>query len=403
MELAFGSHAWWQHKQSPEWVAEGTDKCRVTFWWRDPNGDESTSPVRRVWLYITGVTDHHQQAVPQSLQRTQGTDAWSWTTSLSSHWRGSYCLIPSLAENDFSEAVMQGDMSDKMALREGWRRLLPQAIADPLNPLSWRGGRGHPVSGLELPDAPEQPGWKNTQVAYTAPQCINWYSEHLHNTRRVWVYTTGEVFDPAERPLAILLDGEFWAQSMPVWPVLQSLTLAGQLPAAVYVLVGAIDTAHRSRELPCNPDFWLAVKNDLLPRIAQLAPFNPDAQHTVVAGQSFGGLASLYAALHWPEHFGCALSLSGSYWWPNRGETVDGELIHQVQSGQLPTGSPRIILEAGLREPLIFRASQAMYTQLQHAQYNVLWRQFDGGHDAFCWRGGLTSGLTTLWAPLLGQ
>jgi enterochelin esterase family protein len=240
-------------------------------------------------------------------------------------------------------------------------------------------------------------------VAYTAPQCINWYSEHLHNTRRVWVYTTGEVFDPAERPLAILLDGEFWAQSMPVWPVLQSLTLAGQLPAAVYLLVDAIDTAHRSRELPCNPDFWLAVKNDLLPRIAQLAPFNPDAQHTVVAGQSFGGLASLYAALHWPEHFGCALSLSGSYWWPNRGETVDGELIHQVQSGQLPTGSPRIILEAGLREPLIFRASQAMYTQLQHAQYNVLWRQFDGGHDAFCWRGGLTSGLTTLWAPLLGQ
>jgi enterochelin esterase family protein len=33
----------------------------------------------------------------------------------------------------------------------------------------------------------------------------------------VWIYTTGEA-SPAKRPLAVLLDGQFWAESMPVWP-----------------------------------------------------------------------------------------------------------------------------------------------------------------------------------------
>ncbi|MEX0632289.1 alpha/beta hydrolase-fold protein [Serratia ureilytica] len=36
---------------------------------------------------------------------------------------------------------------------------------------------------------------------------------------------------------------------------------------------------------------------------------------TVVAGR-YGGLAALYAGLHWPARFGHVLSQSGSFWWP---------------------------------------------------------------------------------------
>ncbi|WP_239515736.1 alpha/beta hydrolase-fold protein, partial [Klebsiella pneumoniae] len=86
------------------------------------------------------------------------------------------------------------------------------------------------------------------------------------------------------------------------------------------------DTAHRSRELPCNPDFWLAVQEELLPQVKSMAPFSDRADHTVVAGQSFGGLSSLYAGLNWPQRFGCILSQSGSYWWPHRGAQQDGLL-----------------------------------------------------------------------------
>lgn len=395
--LKTGSEAWWQSKNGPEWTRE-KGHYRVTFWWRDPAGTQKTSPLKRVWLYITGVTDHHQNARPQSLERIPDTDVWQWQGAFTPQWRGSYCFIPSVNDDDFADAVFHGEQPDRLALREGWRKLLPAAMADPLNPQSWRGGRGHPVSALEMPEAPVQPGWNTPATPGNAPVCFEWESVRLNNRRRVWVFTTGE--DSPERPLAVLLDGQFWTESMPVWSPLTALTNAGKLPPAVYVLIDVIDMAYRNHELPCNPDFWQAVQEELLPRVNSRTPFSDRADRTVVAGQSFGGLSSLYAGLNWPERFGCVLSQSGSYWWPHRGGQQDGLLIEQLKAGDLTARGLRIVLEAGRNEPLIFRANQAIYAEL-HPQQPVIWRQVDGGHDALCWRGGLTQGLMTLWQPLI--
>lgn len=288
---------------------------------------------------------------------------------------------------------------DRLELREGWRKLLPRAIADPLNPQSWKGGRGHAVSALEMPQAPLQPGWDCPQAPEIPAKEIIWKSEWLKNSRRVWIFTTGDA-TAEERPLAVLLDGEFWAQSMPVWPVLTLLTHRQQLPPAVYVLIDAIDTTHRAHELPCNADFWLAVQQELLPPVKAIAPFSDRADRTVVAGQSFGGLSALYAGLHWPERFGCVLSQSGSYWWPHRGGQQEGVLIEQLKAGEVSAEGLRIVLEAGIREPLIMRANQALYAQLHPIKESIFWRQVDGGHDALCWRGGLMQGLIDLWQPL---
>lgn len=396
--LTVGSEAWWQSKNGPEWTRDANGKYQVTFWWRDPQGDETCSPIQRVWVYITGVTDHHQTQLPQSMQRIAGTDVWQWRTVLGAHWRGSYCFIPT-ARDDVFAGLAAGETPDRTMLREGWRQLLPQAIADPLNPVSWQGGRGHGVSALEMPQAPAQPGWDRPQPPRSLPTVVQWRSKRLGNTRRVWVFTTGDD-RPQTRPLAVLLDGQFWAQSLPVWPALTSLTQQGLLPQAVYVLIDAIDTAHRSRELPCNPDFWLAVQEELLPQVYAVAPFSDRADRTLVAGQSFGGLSSLYAGLNWPGRFGCVLSQSGSYWWPHRGGHQDGFITEQLKAGLLQANGLRIVLEAGVREPVIFRANQALYAQLRTTQQSVFWRQVDGGHDALCWRGGLMQGLIDLWQPL---
>lgn len=395
--LTTGSEAWWQAKNGPEWERH-QENYRVTFWWRDPAGTQETSTVKRVWLYITGVTDHHQNARPQSLERIPDTDVWQWQGEFSPEWRGSYCFIPSDNENDFADTVFDGAQPDRMALREGWRKLLPHAVSDPLNAQSWRGGRGHAVSALEMPEASVQPGWNHPDAPYKKPVCIEWHSARLKNRRRVWIFTTGD--DHPDRPLAVLLDGQFWAESMPVWPALASLTRDGKLPPAVYLLIDVIDTAHRSRELPCNPDFWLAVQDELLPQVNNIAPFSDRPDRTVVAGQSFGGLSSLYAGLNWPQRFGCILSQSGSYWWPHRGAPQDGLLIEQLKAGEKTARGLRIVLEAGRNEPLILRANQAILAEL-HTQQPVFWRQVDGGHDALCWRGGLTQGLMTLWQPLI--
>ena len=63
----------------------------------------------------------------------------------------------------------------------------------------------------------------------------------------------------------------------------------------------------------------------------------------------------------------------------------------------------RVWLEAGQREPIIFRANQVLLAQLTTTQQTIFWRQVDGGHDALCWRGGLTAGLIQLWQPLLSH
>ncbi|MBU5384376.1 enterochelin esterase [Citrobacter cronae] len=396
--LKTGSEAWWQSKKGPEWEREENGNYRVTFWWRDPQGTEKESAIRRVWVYITGVTDHHQNVPPQSMQRINGTNVWCWSVSLSANWRGSYCFIPT-ARDDIFAALAVDETPDRNVLREGWRQLLPQAIADPLNPQSWRGGRGHAVSALEMPDAPVQPGWDQPAAPDCPAVCLQWHSARLCNTRRVWVFTTGDD-QPEARPLAILLDGQFWAQSMPVWPALASLTHRGDLPPAVYLLIDAIDTSHRSRELPCNSDFWLAVQQELLPLVKTTTAFSDDPQRTVVAGQSFGGLSALYAGLNWPARFGCVLSQSGSFWWPHRGGHQDGAIVEQLKSGKISVQGLRIVLEAGIREPIIFRANQALYAQLPSAPQSIFWRQVDGGHDALCWRGGLMQGLMALWQPL---
>ncbi|WP_333893979.1 enterochelin esterase domain-containing protein, partial [Atlantibacter subterranea] len=136
MLLETGSEAWWQARQRQgipciEPLEKG--KCRVTFWWRDPAGDERHSAVKRVWLNITGVTDHHQRARPVTLARHPGTDAWHYQLELTDSWRGSYCLIPSTATDDFPPEAFTDDLPSPMALRAGWRKLFPQAQVDPFN------------------------------------------------------------------------------------------------------------------------------------------------------------------------------------------------------------------------------------------------------------------------------
>lgn len=92
--LKVGSDSWWQSKHGPQWQRLNDEMYQVTFWWRDPQGSEERSAIKRVWVYITGVTDHHQNSQPQSMQRIAGTDVWQWTTQLNANWRGSYCFIP---------------------------------------------------------------------------------------------------------------------------------------------------------------------------------------------------------------------------------------------------------------------------------------------------------------------
>ncbi len=86
---------------------------------------------------------------------------------------------------------------------------------------SWRADAAM-ACPLPMPQAPAQDSAGTRLMRrHPAARCLEWRSARLGNHRRVWIYTTGEAVDPQTRPLAILLDGQFWAESMPVrrrWP-----------------------------------------------------------------------------------------------------------------------------------------------------------------------------------------
>ena len=392
-----GSDLWWQAQQLqgvPRIERIDTQQCRVTFLWRQPAHPADAQSIQAVWLNITGITDHHQPNPPVSLVHYPASDVWYLSLLLPAHWRGSYCLIPD-STNDVG--VLNQDIFQR---REWWREQFQHAQYDSLNALrSWSAGRGMSVSPLHLPDAPPQTEWQawDRGEQPTLPlKVIVWKSARLGNERRVWCYGTEKSEDASYQYLALLLDGQFWANTLPIASPLQQLTDKGKLPAALYIMPEIIDRQHRGQEYPCNADFWQAINEELLPLIKQTFDWQQDPARTLVTGQSFGGLASVYACLNWPEFYGKALSLSGSFWWPNRGQAA-GYLIQQLQQ-QAPSIAPRqILLEAGCREVLICEANRELDKWLSHYHIPHRLHYVEGGHDALWWRGSLLGGLQALW------
>jgi enterochelin esterase family protein len=240
---------------------------------------------------------------------------------------------------------------------------------------------------------------------------MEWYSARLRNSRRVWIYRTGATPEETRLPLVVLLDGQYWAEAMPVFSALDHATHADLLPPSVYVLIDSLNADMRSRELACDEAFLEAIQRDLLPVVAGLAPCRRDPSKTVIAGQSFGGLAALFAGLRAPECFGCVLSQSGSFWWPGgyaredlrpnvpdaRGHARDvvADLIERSKSG---ASRLRVFLEAGSFEKTIRVASDRVHRSLIDAGHDAHYRVYSGGHDPLCWRGGMLDGLSLLLA-----
>lgn len=417
LQAPAGSEAWWQavrEQGAPLTRQLISGDYEVLFLWRDPQGEERTSSFSTVYMDVNSITDHHSPH-PATMQRWAGTDIWFWTARVPADWRGAYQFIPCSREQLPDWDLVSGGRERQ---RSWWISLQPHAVADPLNPLPAQMSQwGVRQSALHMPQAPAQPGWQafdlGLDVQSGAVQLLAWSSQRLGNQRTLWVYNSAGTAERGAQnlPLVLLLDGRFWAENMPIFPALECETRSGRLPPALYVLIDEIDGTTRGQELPCNPEFWLAVMEELLPLIATYHPVTANPARTIVAGQSYGGLAALYAGLHWPERFGAVLSQSGSFWWP------DFDLVHQVQDtihGRLPGAggwlteyarrhplsvSLRVWLEAGTREGEMISLSETMCEALLQGIHEVSFRSFEGGHDRLCWRGGLIEGLSWLLRP----
>lgn len=93
-----------------------------------------------------------------------------------------------------------------------------------------------------------------------------------------------------------------------------NLISAGVVPPLLAAMVVLLDGKPGTEALWQPRVFLPFLLNEVMPFLAERWHITGDPSHTVVIGQSMGGLAAAYTGLHASHRFGLVLSQSGSFW-----------------------------------------------------------------------------------------
>jgi enterochelin esterase family protein len=306
-----------------------------------------------------------------------------------------------------------------------WRGITGFAGAlrnDPLNPLQFAERynelnpyEGNSFSAVELPAAEPQL-WNLVQpkVPTGRVQRDKFTSKLLGNERPIWVYTPhGYTADKKPYGLLVLSDGGLYVNTAHVATTLDNLIAAGVILPLVAVMV---DNPDRWRELSCNSQYADFLAQEIVPWARANYHATDRPEQTIIGGTSLGGLQAVCVGLKHAEVFGNVLSQSGDFKWKPDGEKEWEWLNRQfAASPRLPL---RFSFEAGLLEgtwwwrdlmlqqpnapsanlidPTLLAANRNLRDTLQSKGYSVHYREFNGNHGLFNWRGTLASHLIAL-------
>jgi enterochelin esterase-like enzyme len=359
----------------------------VTFLWR---ASKETRNVLILWFpYAAARPDDFQMV------RLGNTDVWYRTVKIRKGARFAYQLSP----NDPL-------IFDELA---GPQRSAT-AQADPLNPHHWFEGPGATkfeyLSYVEMPDAKPQPYIaKRPGVPAGSVEKKKIKSELLDNERELSVYLpVGYRREGPPNALLVVFDESAYLTNVPTPVILDNLLSEKKIPPMVAVLIANPSQETRNRELPPNPKFADFLNNELVTWVRANYNVTKDPSKVVVAGSSYGGIASVYAGLRHPETFGNILCQSGSFWWSAQKPAPYAEPNYLakefIKSPKLPL---KFYMDAGSFEVdtnggggAILEPSRHMRDVLLAKGYELDYQENIGGHDYLSWRGSLADGLIAL-------
>ncbi|MFE2477897.1 alpha/beta hydrolase-fold protein [Streptomyces sp. NPDC059389] len=310
-----------------------------------------------LWRGTPAVIEFESWSDPVPLARWRDTDCWYAKVRMPARLRVTY-------------RIRAGDGS----------------YADPLNPV----GAGGERSIAATPDAPPQPHWPAVgadDVLPLPPTRIRWASERLGGRRTVRVHPVA-----GGGPVVLLLDGDDWLHLHPAVTAFDAAAAAGDAPPVTLVFVPAKD---RQAEFGCRPELWEAIRDELLPLVADSGtPSDPD--RLVVAGQSLGGLSAVYAALEFPDLVSRVACQSGSFWWtPGAGGLPDplagpvgGTIAARLRERPAPSGL-RIAFDLGEHETRMRPHCELVETLTGKAGATVRISRSASDHDRAGWRQAL--------------
>jgi enterochelin esterase-like enzyme len=275
-------------------------------------------------------------------------------------------------------------------------------VIDSLNPEVFDG-----LSVLTMPSAhPLRYTLKTDSVQPGKLTTASITSIAMREDRRLTVYTPPGYDAGKACDLVIVFDGRTYdgsaASDVPTPTILDNLIAAKKINPVVAVFVN--NMGNRARDLTGYPPFAAFVANELVPWVRKNYRINSGPGHVVVAGSSFGGLASSYVAFMHSDIIGNVLSQSGSYWVTK--DTVNtppfpltedsGDIVADFRtSKRLPI---KFYMEIGRFDAIgsMLGTNRELRDVLLLKGYQVDYHEFDSGHDYIWWRESLADGLISL-------
>ena len=347
-------------------VIDGRDAVSVTF---RCAGDGASG----AYLVLNTVTDRARDRLELfRMERVRGVDPWVLSCALPSDVIVSYQFVP----------VGPGGLDPRVVDdRRAWARVLASAVRDRSHPRVLVNGRGHVASLFAGPDArlvwPAVKGDSSDMRAAREVECaVLVASGGSSPRRRVAVVHDG---DGTPKRTLILFDGQVWRANGVGW-------LTRRYPGLRVVTIDAGELGERERELTDA-----GRVEALVGAVCDEVGVGPIA----LAGQSYGGLGVLEAALGSTLPIECYVAQSPSLWWGG-GERGRGEgtLMGALSRGErrLPDGLT-LWCQVGEREVAMRPVVRRCAGLLDGATSLVRFETYSGGHDVAWWREGLLRAL----------
>jgi enterochelin esterase-like enzyme len=271
---------------------------------------------------------------------------------------------------------------------------------DPFNPDIFGG-----LSVLTLPDAPRQPYVvENNSIPHGKVSPTTFKSSSMKEERKISIYTPADYDSVRAADLLIVFDGGTYDSGggslIPTPTILDNLIAAGKIAPTVAVFVYNIQ---RNRDLGGYPPFSDFIALELIPWLRKNYGIKDGPSHVVLAGSSRGGVAASHCAFLHSDVVGNVLSQSGAFFvrkddpppaWPVTEDS--GDLLLSFRNS--PRVPVKFYMEVGRFDSLV-SLNREMRDILLLKGYSLDYREFDGGHDYYYWRGSLADGLISL----LGQ
>jgi enterochelin esterase family protein len=336
---------------------------RATFLFR---GEVDAVAVRH---RVVGLPD------PLELRRLSGTDLWAATTEL-----------PEGSRVEYRMEIRRGDLHER--------------FNDPLNPREAHSPMGSSsvcaAVGYEVPD------WVHHDPEARPGEIVeeSLRSKALRRDQPVHLYLPAR-FNRAQRyPLLIVHDGTDYLDFAAMRTVLDNLIHRLDVDATIVAFIPPRD---RLKEYANHAPHARFVAHELVPSLTERFPLLDAPEARCLMGSSFGGIASLSAAVRYPGTFGSLLLQSASLVFTDIGMDHGGgpvfdPVVKFVNRYRARPTRPvqRIFMSCGVYEPLI-TPNRSMVPVFRGAGIDVNYREARDGHNWENWRDRLRDGLSWIF------